>query len=131
MKQFEIIEISSGVPIDEPFLATDKEQALEVMLEQRGFRVKEIPVDNDDTVTFICPECKGTRMECCEDGPYCSEITTLDEEGDFDYGPIHASGMVESYQCLNCGYVLANEDSSSIDDGMEVVEWCKENCEQD
>ena len=77
---------------------------------------------------FVCPGCQGTRLECCEDGPYVSEVTNIDEDGDFDYGKIEASGMVDRFQCLNCGYVLKNPDGSSIDDNQEVIEWVKENC---
>jgi len=49
----------------------------------------------------------------------------IDEEGDFDYGPIDASGMVDRFQCLNCGHILPN-----CIDNEDVVEWIKENCEQ-
>lgn len=83
-----------------------------------------------DGLKFTCPECKGTRLECCEDGPYSSEVLDIDEDGDFDYGQIDASGMVDRYQCLSCGYVLSREDGSSIDDNEEVVEWIRDNCKQ-
>jgi len=80
---------------------------------------------------FICPDCKSNKLECCEDGPYSSEVTDIDEEGDFDYGPIEGDGTVDRYQCLTCGYILRNEDGSPIDDNEEVVEWIIENCPQD
>ena len=79
-------------------------------------------------LTFICPTCGGNRLECCEDGPYDSEVIAIDEDGDFDYGPIDASGTVDRFQCLGCGYTLCREDKSSIDDCEEVVEWIKKNC---
>jgi len=79
---------------------------------------------------ITCPDCGSNRLECCEDGPYVSEVVNIDEEGDFDYGEINASGMVDRYQCLNCGYVLSHEDGSSIDDNDEVIEWIKKNCKQ-
>ena len=84
-----------------------------------------------DGVKFLCPQCQGTQLECCEDGPYVSDITNIDEDGDFDYGEICASGMVERIQCSGCGYVLCREDGSSIDDNEETVEWCKKNCNQE
>jgi len=80
---------------------------------------------------FICPDCKGNKLECCEDGPYSSEVINIDEEGDFDYGPIEGGGIVNRYQCLICGYILSNEDGSSIDNNKEVVDWIRENCHQD
>jgi len=80
---------------------------------------------------FKCPKCKSEKLECCEDGPYTSEVKVIDEEGDFEYGPIDASGTVDRFQCLDCGYVLCREDGSSIDDNEEVVEWIKENCKKD
>ncbi len=86
---------------------------------------------SQDGLKFICPDCGSNKLECCEDGPYASEVLSIDDEGDFEYGPIDASGMVERYQCLKCGFVLSSEDGSSIDDNQEVVEWVKENCEQD
>jgi len=85
---------------------------------------------NQDGLKFICPECQGTRLECCEDGPYNSEVLSIDEEGDFEYGEISCSGMIERYQCLHCGFVPTNSDGSVIDDNQDVVEWIRENCEQ-
>ncbi len=83
-----------------------------------------------DCLKFICPDCGKEKLECCEDGPYASEVTSIDDEGDFEYGSIDASGMVDRYQCLSCGYVLSREDGSSIDDNQEVVEWILGNCKQ-
>ena len=80
---------------------------------------------------FTCPNCKENRLECCEDGPYVSEVVDVDEEGDFEYGAIDASGSVERYQCLKCGFVLINSNGDSIIDNEEVVEWIKDNCQQD
>ncbi|KKK54492.1 hypothetical protein LCGC14_3084140 [marine sediment metagenome] len=80
---------------------------------------------------FKCPECSDNKLECVEvDVIASSVIADIDEDGDFDYGEIGASGMVERFQCLSCGYVLIKEDGSSIDDNEEVVDWIKKNCEQ-
>lgn len=86
---------------------------------------------SQDGLKFTCPECGSHRLECCEDGPYSSEVLAIDEDGDFDYGQIDASGTVDRYQCLNCGYVLSRQDGSSIDDNEEVVEWIRDHCQQD
>ncbi len=84
----------------------------------------------DNELKFTCPDCKDTRLECCEDGHYASEVTNIDKDGDFDYGEIKASGTVDRFQCLNCGYVLKDENEENIIDEEEVVEWLKENCKQ-
>jgi len=88
-----------------------------------------------DGVKFICPDCKGTRLECCEDGAYNSEVLNIDSEGDFDFGEINASGEPDRFQCLGCGYILATQEEGfaeyPITEHEEVVEWCKKNCKQD
>ena len=89
---------------------------------------KQIP--DEKGLIFTCPSCKGHRLECCEDGAYNSEVLSIDEDGDFDYGEISASGCVDRFQCLNCGHPLEREDGSNIDDNEEVIEWIKENCPQ-
>jgi len=76
-----------------------------------------------DGLTFTCPDCGHDRLECCEDGPYSSIILNLDEEGDFDYDEINASGEVVRYQCVQCGTVLPDVTCNE-----EVIEWIKENC---
>ena len=92
------------------------------------FDMKQPPRPREDGLIFTCPSCGKHRLECCEDGPYVSEVLCIDEDGDFDYGEIEGSGMVDRFQCLDCGYILSREDRSSIDDNEEVVEWIKENC---
>jgi predicted RNA-binding Zn-ribbon protein involved in translation (DUF1610 family) len=81
-----------------------------------------------DGLKFTCPDCGTHRLECCEDGPYNSEILNIDEEGDFDYGEINADGQVERYQCLKCGFVLKSGEgfaAHTITENDEVVEWIK------
>jgi len=54
MKQFEVIEQSSGCPVDEIFEAEDLEEAQEIMLENMGYTIREVEnlneeeEDNDD-----------------------------------------------------------------------------------
>ncbi len=85
---------------------------------------------------FTCPnpECGGHRLECCEDGPYNSEILSIDEEVDFDFGEIDASGQTEKFQCLDCGFVLENKEPGfqayPITEHTEVVDWIIKNCLQ-
>ncbi len=87
--------------------------------------------NSDKGLLFICPDCLSHRLECCEDGDYSSEVTEINEDGDFSYSKIDASGTVGRFQCLSCGYILSREDGSSIDDNEEVVKWIKNNCKQE
>jgi len=86
-------------------------------------------------VNFVCPSCKGTRLECREDGPYDSEVLNIDKDGDFNFGKINASGDADRFQCLNCGFVLIAKEKGfaeyPITEHDEVVEWCKKNCKQE
>ena len=88
---------------------------------------------NDDLI-FTCPDCGKHRLECCEDGAYSSEVIGIDEEGDFDYGEIDASGIVVRFQCLECGFILTRKFEGcgeyDITNVEEVIKWIKENCEQ-
>ena len=87
-----------------------------------------------DGLVFTCPSCEGHRLECCEDGAYNSEVLNIDKDGDFDYGEINASGQVERFQCLKCGFVLESKEEGfaryTITDNEEVVTWIEKNCEQ-
>ena len=80
-----------------------------------------------DGLKFTCPAsgCDGNRLECIEDGQYNSEVLCIDEEGDFDFGEINASGQVVRFQCLTCGEVLM-DGTYAITEHDEVVEWIKE-----
>ena len=79
---------------------------------------------------FTCPSCQSHRLECCEDGPYSSEVVNIDEEGDFDYGEIEGSGNVSRFQCLNCGYILEEENDYAPETNEGVVQWILGHCEQ-
>jgi len=83
------------------------------------------------TLKFKCPKCNGNRLECCEEGPYASEILAIDREGDFEWGEINASGMVVRFQCLECGYVLKDSEGESLTDNDDVVKWIEQKCPQE
>jgi len=83
-----------------------------------------------ETLKYKCPKCNGYRLECCEDGPYASEVLTIDREGDFEWGEISAVGMVVRFQCLECGYVLKDSEGESLTDNDDVVKWIEQNCSQ-
>ncbi len=81
-------------------------------------------------LSFICPDCGGQKLECCQDGPHSSEITCVSEDGDFEYGPIRSEAEVDRFQCNCCGFVLKDNNGVPLMD-LEVVEWVKKNCPQE
>jgi predicted RNA-binding Zn-ribbon protein involved in translation (DUF1610 family) len=83
------------------------------------------------TLKFKCPKCGSNRLECCEEGPYVSEVLVIDRDGDFDYGEISASGMVVRFQCLECGFALKDCMGENITDNEGVIDWIEENCPQE
>lgn len=88
-----------------------------------------------DGIVFTCSGCGKHRLECCEDGPYSSEVTFIDKYGDFDYGKIDASGVVVRFQCFDCGKVIAEKEQDGfaafdLTDVRDVVVWIQKNCEQ-
>jgi hypothetical protein len=95
------------------------------------FEMKQPKQIGTDGLKFICPSCDSHRLECVEDGPYTSEVVNIQKEGDFDYGEINASGDVDRFQCLNCGFVLTDVADEPINDNEELAKWCKKNCKQD
>ena len=88
----------------------------------------EIITESEDimqNLKFTCPSCGDHKLECCENGPYSSEILDINEDGDFNYGEINVSGAVERYQCFYCGYAPKDKDGEFINDSDGVVEWIK------
>ena len=83
-------------------------------------------------MNFQCPKCKYERLECCEtDAFVTSIITDLDDDGDFDYAQlIIRDSTVDRFNCVNCGFVLEDEQGENITDNLEVIEWLKKNCKQ-
>ena len=117
----EMVESIMVAPIYRPCLIVTDEEGRSNTIDLHLQEVKKtIP---DKSLKFVCPKCGGNRLECCEEGPYSSEVLNIDEDGDFDYGIIQADGMVDRFQCLHCGFVL-----EGVTDNLEVVEWCKEHC---
>jgi len=82
---------------------------------------------------FKCPSCKREDLEIVEkDITMSSLIVEIDEEGHFEYDMIDTGGgFVLRFQCLECGYLLKNEDEQVITTEEEVVKWLRKNCSQD
>jgi len=79
------------------------------------------------SLTFTCPDCNGTRLEVIETNAIVSSvIANLDKDGDFDYENLNVDdSVVDRFQCIECGYVLQDENEEKITDNLEVVEWLK------
>lgn len=76
---------------------------------------------------FTCPNCRGNRLEVIETNAIVSSvITNLDKDGDFDYENLNVdNSVVDRFQCVECGYVLKNENEEKITENLDVVEWLK------
>jgi predicted RNA-binding Zn-ribbon protein involved in translation (DUF1610 family) len=81
---------------------------------------------------FTCPDCDENVLECVEIYATVSyDITHLDEDGDFDYGPTNIEdGEINRFQCVNCGYIL-KDNNSVLTSNDEVIAWLRKNCNQD
>jgi len=88
---------------------------------------KKQKIEEIKTLTFICPDCNGTRLEVIETNAIVSSvISNLDKDGDFDYENLCVDdSVVDRFQCIECGYVLQDENEEKITDNMEVIEWLK------
>jgi rubredoxin len=88
---------------------------------------KEQKIETVKSLTFICPKCKGNRLEVIETNAIVSSvISNLDPDGDFDYENLCVDdSIVDRFQCIECGYVLQDENEENITDNMEVIEWLK------
>lgn len=85
-------------------------------------------VDPLEGLKFTCPECGGHHLECCEDGFYVSRVTCIQEDGNHEYGDVHASGDVIRWQCEGCGFVIEEPNGGDIVSNEDAGEWVKENC---
>ena len=85
------------------------------------------------SLKFQCPKCKREDLEIVEtDVIMTSLIVEIDEGNCFEYDLIDTGGgCVDRFQCLECGYVLKNDDEQAITTEEEVVEWLRKNCCQD
>ena len=83
---------------------------------------------------FKCPECGCERMESIEENcTVSSEITNIEENGDFDYelNPcVDGDDGVARFCCLKCNFVLKDENNNIITDNEKAAKWCAKNCPQ-
>jgi hypothetical protein len=95
------------------------------------FGVLEEDVFGDDTsLKFVCPKCKGHRLEeIMSNVSVASEITEIKKDGDLNYGEqTNEDGEVAQYQCINCGFFVGESEGYPITDCVELAEWVAKNC---
>ena len=79
---------------------------------------------------FTCPNCGKHELGSVEDVILTYPIITINDNGNFEYdtdNPSAGDGQVLSYQCMNCGYELEDEQGNAIQDCESAVEWLKDN----
>ena len=83
------------------------------------------------SLEFVCPECGGKRLECCEGNAYVtSVIKDLESNGDFLYEPpIIEDSDVLAFQCVGCGF-RPQDNNGDINDNLELVKWLKKQNKQ-
>jgi predicted RNA-binding Zn-ribbon protein involved in translation (DUF1610 family) len=91
----------------------------------------EVILENMDAVKFLCPDCEHTRLEAVMDGPHTTIIEGMDDSGGVEYGDTESEGYLDRFQCVGCGNTIKDKFDEPIKDDEELVEWCKENCNQE
>jgi len=83
---------------------------------------------------FKCPVCEHTVLEeVLTDVVQASTCDFISKEGYVDYGAVsYDGGNLDRYQCMECGFVLENEEfNCPVPDGEELAEWLIKHCPQD
>ncbi len=83
-----------------------------------------------EEIKFICPACKCGQLECVMDGIHHCEVTKITPD-EFEYGEYESDGMIDRWQCLNCGYILTSEIGENLTENDEIVKWVKKYCKQE
>jgi len=68
------------------------------------------------TYKFTCPDCGENKLEeIMSSVTVASEISVI-QDGDLEYGEqTNSSGVVERYQCANCGYTVAHSPEELVE----------------
>jgi len=83
-------------------------------------------------IEFVCPKCSGISLEeVMVNVTVSTNINDIDiEDGEihFDYGEqSNEDGVIESYQCMSCGHIVATSQEELI----EVIEEIQEQQRRD
>jgi hypothetical protein len=89
------------------------------------------PIPSTEGLKFVCPNCEGTKLECCMDDGNSSIVTVIHEDGEFEYDGEPTEGDLSHYQCECCGQWLMDGNDCEIQDDEEIVEYIKRECSQD
>jgi len=101
----------------------------------------EVPVNENGEIVgkpvkelqFTCPNCKNHNLEeIMSNVSVASEISTIRDDGDIDYGEqTNEDGSVSQYQCMSCGYIIGQDEKELITDHIDMVNWIKSHCPQE
>jgi ribosomal protein S27AE len=92
-------------------------------------KIKVVPTKVQN-IKFQCPTCGKSRLECILDGSHTCPVLVIDKDGDFEYGPYESNADVDRWQCLNCGYVISDNEEDILDT-EDIAQWCLDNCSQE
>jgi rubredoxin len=79
-------------------------------------------------MNFTCPECQQHRLEEVMTSVIVASTIIDAQDGSIDYGEqTNEGGLVDHYQCMDCGYIIRwDEESDPIDDSEMLGDWLEE-----
>jgi len=84
--------------------------------------------ETETEIKFKCSECGDNQLEEVLTGVTVSSIVDyIDKDGYTEYGDHveNNGGEVSRYQCINCGYVLVDDDDGTITDSRDLATYLK------
>jgi len=84
---------------------------------------------------FKCPKCgKKVLEEIMVEVVQSSSISEIQDDDGTVYIDYENSstdgGEVSHYQCVECGYIIKDEDDNNINNHDDLAIWLKDNCKQ-
>ncbi len=76
---------------------------------------------------FTCPKCSKHELGSVEQVIMAYPITEITDD-DLVYdsdNPTAGDSQILSYQCMNCGFELEDEQGNSFVEQSDVIEWIK------
>ena len=85
------------------------------------------------SLKFNCSKCGCEELEIVQtDVVLSSKVVDIDEKGYFEFEQIDCEGgNIDRYQCFKCGLVLKDDQGKVLTTEEQIVEWVRENCDQD
>jgi len=80
---------------------------------------------------FTCVICGTNILECVMEDGSSSIVTTINDDGCFDYDDEAVEADLDFYQCDHCGAHIVDTNGMDIQDDDLIVEYIKDNCKQE